>query len=201
MNKELIISAALSFLIHLALILGNLSFNSTQTPLRLDFKQAPFSMELSLVPKVSPVPEKLIKKEVFKEPNQEKIMIKKEVKKKIKEKIQKKEIKQKEINPKKKSHPLQTRQGIRKAQALTNTPPLYPLLARNRGYEGKVELKILVDVYGKAKKVAIYKSSGYKILDKAALKSVRKWQFIPAKKNHLPMESTLIIPIVFKLEE
>jgi len=57
-------------------------------------------------------------------------------------------------------------------------PPEYPMLAHAHQYQGTVTLEILVDAAGKITSVKVQKSSGYTILDEAALKTVRDhWRF------------------------
>ncbi|MCG8471616.1 MAG: energy transducer TonB, partial [Desulfobacterales bacterium] len=44
-------------------------------------------------------------------------------------------------------------------------------------YEGVVELELLVSGEGKVIEVRLLKSSGRKILDKSAIKGVRRWRY------------------------
>ncbi len=85
------------------------------------------------------------------------------------------------------------------AQYLNNPSPIYPISARNNNIQGKVYLSVLVGVEGRAMEVKIANSSGYAILDNAALSTVSKWQFIPAKKNGELTLATVIVPIEFKI--
>ena len=64
---------------------------------------------------------------------------------------------------------------------LKNQAPLYPELARERGWEGVVVLKILVSKEGLVHQIDVDKSSGYKILDESALKAIHNWKFSPAR--------------------
>ena len=58
--------------------------------------------------------------------------------------------------------------------------PKYPTLAEAHQYQGTVTLEILVDESGKITSVKVRKTSGYSILDDAALKTVRDaWRFPP----------------------
>lgn len=82
---------------------------------------------------------------------------------------------------------------------LKNPAPIYPQLARERGWEGVVLLSVFVQNDGKPGKVNIEKSSGYNILDHAALKAVKKWQFLPARVGNLSFSSWVRIPIRFTL--
>ena len=81
-----------------------------------------------------------------------------------------------------------------------NPKPRYPKIARRMGYEGVVVLKAEILPNGRVGKVRIKRSSGHDILDKSALKAVKKWRFIPAKRGEDPMRIWAEIPIKFELE-
>jgi len=49
----------------------------------------------------------------------------------------------------------------------------YPTLAQRRGMEGKVMVRFVIDRYGNIKSASIMESSGYAILDEAALEAVQ----------------------------
>jgi len=80
-----------------------------------------------------------------------------------------------------------------------NISPPYPLLARRRGHQGTVLLEVLVSTDGKAASIRLSRSSGYSILDRAAIKGVRDWLFYPAKRGDELFEMWVKIPIRFKL--
>jgi protein TonB len=82
-----------------------------------------------------------------------------------------------------------------------NPKPSYPELARRRGYEGTVRLKVEVLASGKVGRIWVKKSSGYEILDRSALKTVKDWRFIPARFGNIPVKSTVIVPVTFQLED
>jgi protein TonB len=90
---------------------------------------------------------------------------------------------------------------IQKATPLykINPPPAYPRPARRRGIEGVVLIKVLVNQSGEVSELELEKSSGHRILDKAALKSVRKWQFTPGNRGGKPIEMLVTVPVHFKL--
>lgn len=81
-----------------------------------------------------------------------------------------------------------------------NPKPLYPQEARERGYEGEVVLKVEVLISGRVGQIEIKKSSGYEVLDRSALTTVRQWRFIPAKKDETPIPLWVNIPIKFQLQ-
>lgn len=87
------------------------------------------------------------------------------------------------------------------ADYLRNPAPAYPPLARRMGEEGKVILRVSVNPQGTADSVEIRTSSGSPRLDEAAQKTVRNWKFIPAKRGDAAIQSWVLVPIIFKLEQ
>lgn len=87
------------------------------------------------------------------------------------------------------------------ADYLKNPAPAYPPLSRRMGEEGKVILRVSVNPQGTADSVEIRTSSGSPRLDEAAQKTVRNWKFIPAKRGETAMQSWVLVPIIFKLEQ
>ncbi|WP_226459085.1 energy transducer TonB [Quatrionicoccus australiensis] len=87
------------------------------------------------------------------------------------------------------------------ADYLKNPAPPYPALARRMGEEGKVILRVSVNPQGSADSVEIKTSSGSPRLDEAAQKTVRNWKFIPAKRGDTAIQSWVLVPIIFKLEQ
>ncbi len=81
-----------------------------------------------------------------------------------------------------------------------NPPPRYPVLARQRRYTGTVILEVLVDGKGGASEVRVVRSSGYSLLDEAALAAVRRWQFAPGTEGGRPTAMRVKVPIRFRLQ-
>ena len=81
-----------------------------------------------------------------------------------------------------------------------NTPPLYPRKARRLGYEGMVMLKVLIDENGRVDDLKLLESSGYGILDRAALATVKRWRFEPGSEDGKKKKMWLKVPIRFQLE-
>ncbi|WP_412478318.1 TonB family protein [Azonexus sp. IMCC34839] len=86
------------------------------------------------------------------------------------------------------------------AAYLHNPEPKYPPLSRRLGEEGKVLLKVRVTSEGLAAAVDLEKSSNFERLDEAAKQTVARWRFVPAKRGDQPIEASVIVPIVFRLE-
>lgn len=82
-----------------------------------------------------------------------------------------------------------------------NPPPEYPELAKQMRQEGLVMLAVDVDREGMPIKVDILKSSGFHLLDQAAVKAVWRWKFQPGRIGDLPVQSNVTIPIRFYLHE
>lgn len=87
------------------------------------------------------------------------------------------------------------------ADYLQNPAPPYPPQSRRIGEEGKVVLRVLVTTTGRAQEVEIKTPSGSNRLDESARKTVRQWKFVPAKRGGAAVESWVLVPIVFKLEQ
>ena len=87
-----------------------------------------------------------------------------------------------------------------KADYLNNPRPPYPMVARRMGYHGKVVLDVEVLAEGKAGDVKLHQSSGYDILDNAALQTVKTWRFTPARRFGHAVTQRFLVPIKFSLE-
>src|SRR3989442_13169467 len=70
-----------------------------------------------------------------------------------------------------------------------NPRPEYPRAAREAGWEGTTVLQVLVLPDGTAGSVTLQKTSGYAVLDEAALTAVKAWRFIPAMDGNFPIKS------------
>jgi protein TonB len=81
-----------------------------------------------------------------------------------------------------------------------NPKPPYPPEARRKGYHGEVLLKVQVLSNGQVGEIEVKKSSGYDVLDRSALNTVRKWKFVPARKGETPVSLWVNIPIRFQLQ-
>ena len=79
--------------------------------------------------------------------------------------------------------------------------PDYPIVASMLNISGTVELRLMVSAEGHVQEVSIKKSSGYAILDEAAIDAVKQWLFEPAHNGKgEPIEFALNVPINFSLE-
>ncbi|TXI98688.1 MAG: energy transducer TonB [Neisseriales bacterium] len=89
-----------------------------------------------------------------------------------------------------------------KAQLVSAPPPLvYPAEAIKQNAIGKVSIKAQIDMYGKISNIEVIASSGYKVLDEAAIKWFRELSFKPASDGTNPVNSTVSQTITFDLNE
>jgi periplasmic protein TonB len=87
-----------------------------------------------------------------------------------------------------------------KPNYLKNPEPDYPELARRRHQEGLVLLAVKITAQGRAERVEIEKSSGFSMLDDAAVEAVRDWKFKAARIGSLALESEIEVPVRFELK-
>jgi len=88
---------------------------------------------------------------------------------------------------------------LAKPNYLKNPPPPYPEDARRQSLEGRVRLSVYVNTEGRVQNLEVIQSSGVPSLDQSALRTVRTWRFQPARLGAIPISSTVIVPITFKL--
>jgi len=88
-----------------------------------------------------------------------------------------------------------------KPDYLKNPPPAYPSNARRLRQEGLVLLSVEVNSDGQPTSVNLKESSGFKLLDDAALKAVQRWKFSPAKLGMVSVASRVDVPIRFQLKD
>lgn len=77
--------------------------------------------------------------------------------------------------------------------------PKYPDLARERGEQGAIRLKLGINAKGLVENIEILSSTGFKLLDEAAIKAVKAAKFIPAQIEGEAVFSISEIKLEFKL--
>ncbi|HVZ79803.1 MAG TPA: TonB family protein [bacterium] len=83
---------------------------------------------------------------------------------------------------------------------LRNPPPPYPLEARLAKQQGRVTLRVSIDAEGNVTGVLLKASSGFPLLDEAALATVRDWKFKPARLGGVAISTETDIPVRFRLD-
>ncbi|MCB2148445.1 MAG: energy transducer TonB [Deltaproteobacteria bacterium] len=81
-----------------------------------------------------------------------------------------------------------------------NPPPVYPSIARRRGYEGVVVLDVFVGEDGSVLELRIVESSSYRLLDRSAIKAVEGWQFEPGRQGSKTVAMWVRVPLDFRLQ-
>lgn len=85
------------------------------------------------------------------------------------------------------------------ANYLDNPAPVYPKLSRQRKEQGVVLLRVHVLASGTADQLEVLESSGFDRLDEAALRAVKRWQFVPAKHGNELVSAWVRVPVRFNL--
>src|SRR5450755_1018925 len=75
----------------------------------------------------------------------------------------------------------------------------YPEQARRDGQEGRAQVKICINTSGKVESAEIASSSGFPILDEAAIKVGRAFRFKPPTQEGKPVATCPVLPVKFEL--
>jgi len=92
-------------------------------------------------------------------------------------------------------------EGDREAQVIERSEPNYPIESLNAREEGEVRLQVALDALGNVEDVRVIDSSGSRMLDRAAMESVRSWRFRPARHAGEPIASMATVSVDFHLDE
>ncbi|OGW81985.1 MAG: hypothetical protein A3G33_04355 [Omnitrophica bacterium RIFCSPLOWO2_12_FULL_44_17] len=79
-------------------------------------------------------------------------------------------------------------------------PVPYPRSAIRHELEGKVVMALEILKDGSVGRSHMANSSGFAILDKAAMNAVKTWEFHPALKSDKPIVEYIEVPVSFELE-
>jgi protein TonB len=79
----------------------------------------------------------------------------------------------------------------------SNLPPRYPAEASAAGWRGDVLLRLHVGADGRVEDVDVLRSSGYAVLDRAAVEAAEAWRFAPARRGGLPFAVAVVQRIRF----
>jgi len=164
-------------------------------PVEYAVVEAPNSIEVMIVEEqIIPQPEEVIIEEIIATEQIQELLP--EIKK---QEIVKEKVIEEFITPEIRS--VESQGAISEVKPLShvNPAPFYPHTARRRGWEGEVILKVFVENDGTPSKIEIQDSSGHKILDDSATKTVYTWRFEPARSKAGDISTWVVIPIHFKL--
>jgi protein TonB len=77
----------------------------------------------------------------------------------------------------------------------------YPPVARRRGWQGRVRIGLLVEADGNLSRVQLVESSGYALLDKAAMKNANQLRNVPGATQWLDGRNLdVVLPVTYRLE-
>ena len=195
-----------------------LSFIEIQKP---ESKSTPRPAPPVIPPTESPVPEPIPELEAFAEPEPEPTapkldpaLVKKQrqakaaqerelARKRIDEKRRQKLIAQKAETARRKAaaaNAAARQRAVSKPSGISQPKPKYPPAARRAGQQGTVTLSFTIGSSGTVISARIAKSSGYTLLDNAALSTIRSWRFKPAR-NALgeAVSYSYTLPVPFRL--
>ncbi len=81
------------------------------------------------------------------------------------------------------------------AEYLQNPKPVYPVISKRLGEQGKTIVSVLIGVDGLPQRASIRTSSGYERLDEAARTAVMSWRYVPGKRNGVAEPMEFNVPI------
>jgi protein TonB len=85
-------------------------------------------------------------------------------------------------------------------QAIAKIPPVYPYKARERGTEGVVQVKLLVNADGTVGQVIILDARPKGLFEESVMKAVPKWRFNPGVIDGQPVTAWVVTNIRFTLD-
>ena len=79
--------------------------------------------------------------------------------------------------------------------------PIYPRRSITKNQQGNVLVDAQIDVRGRVIDIEIHQSSGYPLLDRAAIKSVKHWIFEPVQRYGVNTNAMVRVPVRFVLAQ
>lgn len=78
-------------------------------------------------------------------------------------------------------------------------PPFYPLSLRMEGVEGRIDLRIMINENGDVTEVSVLNATAPQFRE-YAVEAAKRWKFLPATKDGLPVAAVITIPVSFVSE-
>lgn len=91
--------------------------------------------------------------------------------------------------------------AIEGPKLLSAPSPRYPESARREQKEGTAVIGLTIAEDGSVTQTWVESSSGDSRLDSAAAEAVYAWQFVPARRNGVPISARSRVPVIFELLE
>ncbi|WP_313442185.1 energy transducer TonB [Novosphingobium sp.] len=89
--------------------------------------------------------------------------------------------------------------GDLSSKMISADPPRYPVESRRKHEQGTVVLMVILGLDGAVADISVSRSSGFERLDKAALSSVRRWKWMPTKRDGAAVMVRGLVEIPFVL--
>ena len=83
------------------------------------------------------------------------------------------------------------------AAVLHGYPPEFPSIARIMDIAGTTYVKVEIAASGAPENISLWKSSGYRVLDREALAATRRASFRPASFNCAPVSGSYLYAVEF----
>lgn len=91
-------------------------------------------------------------------------------------------------------------QGVKTEARLIGTyKPVYPRGAQFRGWQGTVIVWLEISAAGKVLQAKLHESSGYDVLDQAALRFAGSVEFVPARRGKDAVATQVRLPVRYRL--
>jgi TonB family protein len=84
-------------------------------------------------------------------------------------------------------------------RATYQVAPVYPLQIERAGQHGLVNVRFVVDIEGRVRSTFVTSSTNPG-LDQPAIDAVLKWRFEPGRRNGVPVNVRVVVPIAFNLD-
>ncbi|MGJ4748759.1 TonB family protein, partial [Leptospira sp. SA-E8] len=94
-----------------------------------------------------------------------------------------------------------TQQPSVDASYLNNPRPAYPDISRRLNEQGQVIVRVLIGPKGEVLQAEVGKSSGFDRLDRTALAAVRRWRYLPGKRDGMAEAMWFNVPVNFVLDQ
>ena len=83
---------------------------------------------------------------------------------------------------------------------MVQTQPVYPLSLRDANVQGEVVVEFIVNTEGNVAKVGVVRTTNPGFIN-AAIASVVRWKFVPGEKDGRPVNTSMVVPILFRITE
>jgi protein TonB len=80
---------------------------------------------------------------------------------------------------------------------LTQIAPEFPASARRRGAHGVAWVRVQVSTAGSVSEASLHRSCGHDDLDAAAVRTAKRWHFVPATAGGRPVSAAAVVKVVF----